>query len=260
MGKTVKYLLMAGALIALAAACAPPATRTDTIKPQVLSVDVTPAEVTPGQTFVVSAYVTDAVGATAVGFTARRNGAPAGFCSTNAFLVSGTTKSGTWQRTCTAPALLNAGSYQFNTVVADAAGNIKVIGDGPVSPTSGHFTVLGDVNDLVAPTVVSVDVTPSPAARGEQITISARLTDDTGVSAVGFTLRRSGTSPNWCVGGATLVEGTAIDGIWTKTCTIGANAVLGAYSVNTAYGDTLNNLGFIGDGPPSAVTGDFTVA
>ncbi|MEX0768859.1 MAG: Ig-like domain-containing protein, partial [Microthrixaceae bacterium] len=118
-GRSVRVGLALCAVVGLAAACAPATPgggmgggTGDTVKPTVLSVDVLPASVAPGSSFTISALVTDAVGVTSVAFAVRRNGAPAGFCSTTATLVSGTAQTGQWDLTCSAPAVVNSGTYQ----------------------------------------------------------------------------------------------------------------------------------------------------
>jgi len=265
--QSVRVALALCAVVGLAAACAPatPGGGTgggtiDTVKPSVLSVDVSPLSVAPGASFTISALVTDSVGVTSVAFAVRRNGSPAGFCATTATLVSGTAQTGQWDLTCTAPAVVNSGSYQVNTAAVDLANNATVIGDGPVSATSGHFSISGSTSDALAPTVVSVTPTPATVVRGSSFTISARVTDDTGVGAVLFQVRRNNSTPGWCVAQAALTSGTAIDGIWTYECTVPVGAAAGDYTISTATNDVLNNLVYLGDvATPTATSGNFTV-
>ena len=267
LGRSFGAGLVLCSLAGLAAACTPPASgggttggTGDTIKPSVLSVDVSPLEVAPGGTFTISALVTDSVGVSSVAFAVRRNGAPAGFCATTATLVSGTAQAGQWDLTCTAPAVVNSGSYQVNTVAADLANNAIVVGDGPVNATSGHFSITGSTSDAVAPVVVSVTPAPSTIVRGSSFTISARVTDDTGVGAVLFQVRRNNSTPGWCVAQAALTSGTAIDGVWTYQCTVPVGAAAGNYTISTATNDVLNNLAYLGDvATPTATSGNFTV-
>jgi hypothetical protein len=264
MKRAMKFFLLACASVGVAAACTPPTTgtpggTTDTIAPQVISVDVIPNEVQPGQQFTISATVTDAVGVTSVAFVVRANNLPVGWCGGNATRVGGTAQTGQWERTCTAPTLVNAGSYQVNTLALDARNNPRVIGDGPPSATSGHFTIGGSTNDLVAPVVESVTVTPSTVARGGSITVSAHVTDATGVQGVAFQARRANAAPGWCAGNAALVSGTATDGVWERTCVVPANATVGNYTTGTVVADLLNNLGGVGDGVVGPTAGAFTV-
>lgn len=263
MNRAMKSGLLACAFVAvaaLAASCAPTTGVVDTTKPQVLQVTVTPSEVAPGQQLTISVFATDNVGITGVTVLVRANGLPMSWCGGQALRTSGTTQSGTWERTCTVPAVVNGGTYQINTAVADARNNITVIGD-TVEPTatSGHFTVVGANNDHDAPAVQSVVVTPSTVAAGGTVTISAHITDATGVKGVAFQPRRNASTPGFCIVNAVLVSGTATDGVWEKSCTIPAGTVAGAYTVNTAVSDLVDNLGYVGDGTPAPKNGAFSV-
>lgn len=261
MKRAIKFCMLACALVAVAAACAPATGGVvDTAKPQVLSVSVTPAEVAPGQQFTVSVYATDNVGVTGVTVLVRGGGLPMSWCGGAALRTSGSTQIGTWERTCTVPAVANGGTYQVNTAVADARNNITVIGDTvDPTPTSGHFTVTGATNDHDAPAVQSVTVTPSTVAAGGTVTFSAHITDASGVKAVAFQPRRNASTPGFCIANAVLVSGTATDGVWEKACTIPAGTVAGAYTVNTAVSDLVDNLGYVGDGTPAPKNGAFTI-
>ena len=260
MKRAIKFCVLTCALVAVAAACAPTTGVVDTTKPQVLSVTVTPAEVAPGQQFTVSVYATDNIGVTGVTVLARGSGLPMSWCGGAALRTSGSTQIGTWERTCTVPAVVNGGTYQINSAVADARNNITVIGDSATpTPTSGHFTVTGATNDHDAPAVQSVTVSPSSVLAGAAITISAHITDATGVKAVAFQPRRNGATPGFCIVNAVLVSGTATDGVWEKTCTVPAGTVVGSYTVNTAVSDLVDNLGYVGDGTPAPKNGAFSI-
>ncbi len=259
MSRTLKCLFVAGALIAITGACAPNPSG-DKLKPQILSVTVTPSEVTPGESMTVSAFVTDTTAVTGVAFTLRRDGKTALFCGGAATLVDGTAQAGTWERTCVVPVTVNSGQYQINSLAVDRALNFDQIGDIEESERSGHFTMLGDIFDDEAPVVSSVTVTPAEAPIGEQVVISAHVTDATGVSAVGFTPRRDGNVFQWCAGGATLVSGTNTDGVWERTCIIPADVELGEYAITTAFSDLLGNIGGLGEvTEPGPTSGHFTV-
>ena len=165
MNRAMKWCLLVSAAIGLTAACGPPAPAggggtVDTTPPQVLSVDVVPVEVAPGEQFKIQVVASDNVAVMAVTVVVRANGKPVSWCGGAATRVSGTAQTGQWERTCTAPAVVNAGTYQVNTLALDPKNNNTIIGDGPPSTTSGHFTITGTTNDLTAPDVQSVTVTP----------------------------------------------------------------------------------------------------
>ena len=264
MDLVTRFLLIACVVITGAAtACtvAPPTGGpVDVIAPNVQTVAVTPTEVAPGQAFTVEALVSDSVGVTGVSFVLRLGATAATWCGGVATLVSGTSQTGMWSLQCTAPAIVNGGAYHVNTIAADAANNFQTIPDGPPSATTGNFTITGPTADLVAPTVVSVTSTPATIARTGTLTISARLTDASGVQAVFFQARRNGLASGWCAGPGALTSGTATDGVWTLTCIVAADADIGGgYSIGTLSSDTLNNLGYIGDGPADPTRGNFAV-
>lgn len=268
MKRAMKVVLLACASAALVAACTtqPPAGgpgtpggTVDVTAPQFAAVNVTPTTVAPGQQFTISATVTDAVGVTAVTFVVRANGLPVGWCGGAATLVGGTAQTGQWERVCTAPAVVNAGTYQVNSLALDAKNNSRVIGDGPPSATSGHFTISGTTADTAAPVVQSVTVTPSTVVRGNSVTVSAHVTDATGVQGVAFQARRAGVAPGWCAGNATLTAGTATDGTWSRTCLVPVGATVGNYTTGTIVADVLNNLGGVGDGVVGPTAGAFSV-
>lgn len=263
MNRATKFLLSACVVLAAGAtACTAPVVPVggDTIAPDIHSVTVTPAEVAPGQAFTVEAFISDAVGVTGVTFVLRTATTAATWCGGVATLVSGTNQTGVWSLQCTAPAVVNSGAYHVNTIAADANYNLAVITDGPPTDTTGNFSITGTTSDLIGPAVVSTTATPSPVARTATLTISAHLTDDSGVQAVSFQARSNGTAPGWCAGVAALTSGTATDGVWTLSCVVPANAIVGTgYSIATLSSDTLNNLSYVGDGPVGPTHGNFDV-
>ncbi len=262
MKRAAKFSILAVSVsLALAGCTATPEPEgpLDQQAPVIESVTVTPAVVGVNESMQVAAVVSDDVGVTGVAFVVRFNSMPAGFCSGSAELTAGTPQSGTWTIACTTPAALNSGQYQVNTAALDAAFNSQVTGDGDPSPTSGHFTVSGEVSDLEGPAVASVTSAPNVAARGGNVTITASVTDATGVANVGFVVRRNGGAPGWCAGGAELISGTPTDGLWQLTCVVPVDAESGAYTVNTAAVDVLNNVTGLGDDAPSGKNGAFSV-
>ena len=253
---------VAGVMLLVAGCGAPPEDvgPVDLEAPQILSVTVAPDPVTPGQDVTISATVTDNVGVDSVAFLVGRNGTPSGFCTGNATLTSGTATLGVWELTCTAPALLNAGTYQAGTAAVDARLNATATAEDSPENVRGLFEVSGETNDMDAPVIDSVTTTPASASPGAPVTISAHITDVTGVANVGFVVRKDMTDTmDWCAEGATLVSGTPTDGTWELTCVVGASAQGGSYRVNTAAAVVLNNFGGIGDEGVDAVAGPFTV-
>jgi len=262
MNRAMKFLLSACVVVVAASACtvAPPTGVVDVTAPDIHSVSVIPNEIAPGQAFTVEAFISDGVGVTGVTFVLRTATTVAIWCGGAATLASGTARTGVWALQCTAPTVVNAGAYHVNTIAADAMNNLAAITDGPPSDTTGNFTITGSTSDLDAPTVVTVTSTPGSVARTATLTISAYLTDPSGVQAVGFQARRDGLAPGWCAGPGALTSGTPTDGVWTLSCVVPANATIGTgYSIGTLYSDNLNNLGYVGDGPAGPTRGNFAV-
>lgn len=264
MKRLLGILMVTGALVALSSACSAEPEDTgpvDLEAPVIHSVEVIPAEVTPGQPMTIRAMVSDNVGVTDVLFLVGRNGQPSGFCSDHAVLTSGTATLGTWELSCTVPTVLNAGTYLVGTAALDARLNGTATAEDSPAGIRGEFSVLGELNDVDAPVVDSVTTAPSTVAPGAQVTISAHVTDASGVAGVGFVVRKDQTdSMGWCGGSASLASGSATDGVWELTCTVDASAAPGAYRVNTGVVDVLNNIGGVGDEGANAVAGPFTVS
>lgn len=260
------------ALVTIASACTgepdPGGAGPDLQPPVIVSVDAippagnAPGHVAPGQTLRLSANVTDNVGVTTVSFLVGRNGAPAGFCSGEAHLVGGTAQNGTWEMSCTVPANVNAGEYQVGTLAIDGRLNATATSEFSPPEVAISFTVDGDFSDEDAPVIDSVVTTPAVASRGGSVTISAHVTDASGVAAVSFVTRfNKFANAQWCAGAATLVDGTTTDGTWELTCNVPAGAAIGSYTVNTVATDVLPfpNIAMIDDMGAPEVTGPFEV-
>jgi hypothetical protein len=110
-----------------------------------------------------------------------------------------------------------------------------------IAPIGGPGLALATTSDFAAPTIVSVATSPSSAAPGDSITVSAQVTDDTGVEAVGLQASLNGTITPWCDAYATLTDGTAQDGTWSMTCDVPAIVNSGTYSIYPYAEDLLGN-------------------
>ena len=113
--------------------------------------------------------------------------------------------------------------------------------------------------DVTAPTIVSVTATPPTVSPGQTFTVSARVTDTTGVTYVGLQADLNGTQASWCGYSASLSSATATDGIWTLTCTVPIIVNSGSYTVFPYARDTLGNWANTNGGPTTEVRGSFTV-
>lgn len=260
------------ALATIAVACTaepdPGGAGPDLQPPVIVSVDVitpagnAPGHVAPGEDLKLSANVTDNVGVTTVSFLVGRNGAPAGFCSGEAYLKGGTAQNGTWELNCRVPENVNSGQYEVGALAIDGRLNATATSETSPPEVAVSFTVDGDNDDQDAPVIDSVVTTPAVATRGGTITISAHVTDASGVAAVSFVTRfNKFANAQWCAGGATLVDGTAQDGTWELTCNVPSGAAIGNYTVNTVATDNVPfpNIAMIDDMGAPGVTGPFQV-
>lgn len=228
--------------------------------PQFVSLTIAPAEVAPGEILTLTASVTDNDGVNGVSFFVERNEKPALFCSDSASLVSGTPQQGQWRLACQVPPTANGGVYNIGAIAMDGRLNTALSLDSTNPAVAKSVFVTGDTNDQLPPVIESVLSTPSSVSRGGNLTVSAHVTDETGVMSVSFAVRSAnGETMGWCLGEAQRVSGTIVDGVWESQCTVPADADLGDYWVNTmAVDGHLQGVAYDDDGP-EAVRGRFTV-
>ncbi|WP_024286025.1 DUF4214 domain-containing protein [Cellulomonas sp. KRMCY2] len=231
--------------------------------PVVSSVTVSPAVVAPGEPYVISADITSDVGMTTVQLVSALDGAEGveALCTTEtATLTAGTATDGTWSLSCTAPAQVLSGSYTVTAYGWDAGG---IWFNGSIGETPrGTFTIAGGYADVQRPTVVSVDVTPSPVPAGQTLTISTHLTSPVGVAFVQIESTADGVEGNssFCNGVATLTSGTATDGYWTMSCTVPGTVAAPFYTVKPYFRDVLGQWVNVNGPYTSDVRGHFEIA
>ena len=231
----------------------------DVTAPTIVSVSASPSTVSPGQTLTISARVTDTTGVQYVGLQADLNGTQASWCGYSASLVSGSATDGTWALSCTVPTTVNSGIYNVYPYANDTLGNMANINGGPTTSLRGSFTITGGLNDVTAPTIVSVSASPSAVSPGQTLTISARVTDTTGVQYVGLQADLNGTQASWCGYSASRVSGSATDGIWALSCTVPITVNSGTYNVLPYAQDTPGNWANMNGGPTTPLRGSFTI-
>jgi hypothetical protein len=147
---------------------------------------------------------------------------------------------------------------QIPASAPDGQHNIVVIGvdsDGQPIERRAPLTL-----DLAPPKWVSLVATPS-ASPGRSITITARVTDASGVTHVGLQAKQDGatSSTPWCDGYATLTSGTAHDGTWTMMCQVPPAANVGTYTVYPYGSDVVGNWFNTDGGPSDPTRATFTV-
>jgi hypothetical protein len=257
-GRAVLAALVVG-VTGAGAACTP-APGSDVTAPTVVSVSATPTNVGPGDSLTLSAHVTDRSGVTYVALQASRNRVTLPLCAISATRISGTSADGTWSLTCPVPAVVNSGTYRVDIIALDAKGNPLDSGPLPDDRAYAQFNVVGGLSDDAAPAIVTVDATPDPVSVGQQLTLSAHLTDATGVSNVALAVSAGGTPLALCSTHAALATGTETDGTWSLACPVPTGTAAGVYRVDVVALDQLGNLLNTYTGPTSPTVETFTVA
>jgi hypothetical protein len=256
--KAVLAALVVG-VVGAGAACTPPP-GSDVTAPTAVSVTATPTNVHPGDPLTLSAHVTDPSGVTYVALKASRNHITLPLCAISATRASGTSADGTWSLTCPVPDVVNSGTYRVDIIALDAKGNALDSGPLPDDRVYAQFNVLGGLSDDAPPAIVSVDATPDPVSVGQPLTLSAHLTDATGVSNVALAVSADGNPMPLCTSQATLASGTTTDGTWSLTCPVPTGTAAGTYRVDVVALDPLGNLLNTYDGPTSPTVETFAVA
>ncbi|HEV2032828.1 MAG TPA: HYR domain-containing protein, partial [Candidatus Dormibacteraeota bacterium] len=166
-------------------------------------------------------------------------------------LVSGTSRDGIWQGLIAVPPAAAAGLWTVHFLMVDARdGFSQFFAPNPLF-AGGNFTVIGG-SDTTPPTIFPPTISPSTVALGGTVTISARITDASGVAAASIQTLPNTASTVCCVP-LTLASGTPQDGLWQINLIPSAP---GNYDLTlVAAQDAAGNFGQIG--PPSL--GSFTV-
>jgi uncharacterized repeat protein (TIGR02543 family) len=138
----------------------------DTTGPSISNVQVNPASGIVGDTFTISADVSDPSG---VGSVSAQIQLPDETNVATVALTGSGTYTGDWVST-------GAGSYLVDIVATDSLANPSE------AENAGSFSV--SVPDTTAPTVTNVDVSPASGQVGDSFTISADVSDPSGVKTV----------------------------------------------------------------------------
>jgi hypothetical protein len=142
------------------------------------------------------------------------------------YKTAGTALSGTWANDWAIPCNALIGKYRVSVQATDAAGNTTGWGDIP-----NFWVTASTVQDKAKPVFVSGSVSSGPITVGQTIPeMSARFTDDIGISTVTFLL----TDPK----GASVAtipgmrsSGTKTDGIYRNDWATKTSYVAGRYSI-----------------------------
>ena len=175
--------------------------------------------------------------------------------STFMYRTAGTDQNGTWANDWAIPCTALIGKYQVNVQVLDAAGNATGWGALP-----NFWVYPSTTRDVSRPVFVSGSVSPGPIVVGKTIPeMSARFTDDTGISTVTFSLsdptgRIIATIPGY------RSSGTKTDGVYRNDWATKTSYVAGRYTIWVDAVDEwqktagLKQVGFIDLNPVPVVT------
>ena len=167
-------------------------------------------------------------------------------------LASGTPRDGVWQGLMPVPPAAASGAWTVNFLTVFAGDGGCACNDASVL-AGGDFKVVGG-DDLTPPTEFPPTISPTTVGLGGTVTISARITDDSGVAAASIETLPGTTSDIFVP--MTLASGTPQDGIWQVKL---VPLTLGDYVVaDAAAQDLAGNQGGIGGTPPLFL-GSFTV-
>ncbi len=168
-------------------------------------------------------------------------------------LASGSPRDGVWQGIVAVPPAAASGTWTAQFVDVDAGSN-GFSQFGPPNPAlpGGNFTVVGGT-DITPPTIFPPTISPATVGSGGTVTITARITDESGVAAASIQTLPSTTSTIFVP--LTFASGTPQDGIWQTDLVPSAP---GDYELATvAAQDGAGNFGQIGGFP--AFLGSFSV-
>ncbi len=166
-------------------------------------------------------------------------------------LASGTPRDGVWQGLVAVPPAAASGTWALQFVNVEAGDGFTQFGFTDPALAGGDFAVVGGT-DTAPPTIFPPTISPTTVGLGGTVTISARITDDSGVAAASVQTLPSTTSTIFVP--LILASGTPQDGIWQINLIPSAP---GDYELATvAAQDAAGNFGQIGGFP---FLGSFTV-
>jgi hypothetical protein len=231
----------------------------DTTGPEISDVRL-PAELNAGETITVTWRVTDASGIDSPGGlflggfgpnTQALFGGPPGFLSWcdfpgEAIRVSGNAQDGVYQSSCDFPATAPNDTYTVILSATDVFGNSL-----PGFSLNVDFAVVNGSADNDVPVIADVQTDAATYAAGDEVTITLRATDETGVAGIvpwafgpnGRLVDDNGTL--WLdYDLATLTGGDATDGTYSVTLKLSDAAVPGDYNFYFSVRDVVGNRAY----------------
>ncbi|MCW3129974.1 MAG: hypothetical protein N2V75_07760, partial [Methanophagales archaeon] len=183
----------------------------DCSPPEIVAVVQEPEEPCAGDDVALTAHVTDNVGVTSVALTYDRT-------AVEMSLNSGSATDGNW--TATIPAQTACTTLNITIVASDAEGN---------QDTETHEK---HWRDCSPPEIVAVVQEPEEPCAGDDVAITAHVTDNVGVTSVTLTYDRTAVD-------MTLYSGSATDGNWTSN--IPAQAACTTLNITIVASDAEGN-------------------
>lgn len=205
----------------------------DTTPPTVEVEEAPAGGLAPGERFHLTVHVADPNGVSDLGVTATRQVGDGTWCDEESLhLVDGSAVDGSWRLTCEVPDPARNGEWSLVLRALDGYGNgAAPTGDAPV------VTVVGGVDDDSAPLVDQVAVAPTTVAPGGSFTVTAHVTDPSGVEIADAMVSDNPPGPSMCQP-MVLKSGSATDGTWKATCTMPADAAAGQRTVQIYVQDS----------------------
>jgi hypothetical protein len=229
----------------------------DGIAPVLVGLTLTPnpVDVTSGtKTVTATAHITDAGGSGASQFAITATAPHGAFTNcVDTTLDSGTTSDGTWSCTLTVPIGAEPGDWNLVVLISDAGYASKMYGSADLTGAGlpGSFNVVSTW-DQKAPVFNSLTVTPTSvnvASGAQTVTVSANLTDDrSGIAQFEFYVTPPSGQPVGCSAAAPST-GTTVNGTWTCTFNVPADAEAGTWRITVRATDQAFNYQTYGPQP-----------
>ena len=147
-------------------------------------------------------------------------------------LISGDNKDGVYESVITVPTTAAPGSYDlFSGFIVDVWGNTIS------NSVGGGLTVTNSNTESNRPEIFDLSVTPNEinvSAQDQDVTLSIRITDESGLKSTGLPHVQLGTGNNF-QGSWTLISGDNKDGVYESVITVPTTAAPGDYRVFSGF-------------------------
>lgn len=222
----------------------------DGIAPTLVGLTVTPSsvDVTAGtKTVLIAGHVTDAGGSGVNQFSVTAKAPHGAFEScVDTALDSGTTSDGMWSCSLTIPIGAEPGNWSLIVLISDAGYASKTYATAELSagsmPTT--FNVVSNW-DQTYPVFHSLALTPSSvsvAGGAQTVTVTANLTDDrSGIGSFEFTATSPSGNQSARCSAAAPTSGDMLNGTWSCTVSIPADAEAGSWKITVRATDRAFN-------------------